>query len=223
MHSFPQRSLEPSVGSYRRSNRRGFKKLGAAVIAVGLMAMVAACGEGNTAGQDAVAVGGQFQFVSPGGKTSISYAPEERKEVQNFEGKDLLTDKPIKLSDFDGKVVVLNSWGQWCGPCRSESDDLQRVQEKLEKDGRGTVLGINVRDSSRSKPQDFVKDNGITYPSLYDPPFKTALALGGIPASVIPTTIVLDKQHRPAHIFLKEVTDDELWKTVKPLLEEPDK
>ena len=115
---------------------------------------------------------------------------------------------------------MLNAWGQWCGPCRSESDDLQRVQEKLEKHGGGTVLGINVRDNVKEKPQDFVKDNGITYPSIYDPPFKTALALGGVPASVIPTTIVLDKQHRPAHIFLKEITDKELWEQVEPLLDE---
>ena len=115
---------------------------------------------------------------------------------------------------------MLNSWGQWCGPCRSESDDLQRVQEKLEKSGKGTVLGINVRETSRQTAQDFVKDNGITYPSIFDPPFKTALALGGLPASVIPTTIVLDKQHRPAHVFLKEVTDKELWDVVEPVMNE---
>ena len=114
--------------------------------------------------------------------------------------------------------MVLNSWGQWCGPCRSESDDLQRVHDKL--GDQGTVLGINVRDNVREKAQDFVKDNGVTYPSIYDPPFKTALALGGVPASVIPTTIVLDKQHRPAHIFLKEVTDQELWAAVEPVLKE---
>ena len=41
-----------------------------------------------------------------------------------------------------------------------------------------------------------------------------------MPASVIPTTIVLDKQHRPAHIFLKEITDKELWEQVEPLLDE---
>lgn len=135
---------------------------------------------------------------------------------------DLLDDSKISLEDFDGQVVVLNSWGQWCGPCRSESDDLQRVQEKLEKSGKGTLLGINVRDNVREKAQDFVRDNGITYPSLYDPPFKSALALGGVPASVIPTTIVLDKQHRPAHIFLKEITDKELWDAVEPMLNEQD-
>lgn len=183
-------------------------------------AALSACGEDNTAGTNAVASGGKFEFVSPGGQTSIHYKPEERKEVADFTGTNLNGDKDINLSDFEGQVVVLNAWGQWCGPCRSESDDLQRVQEKLEKHGGGTVLGINVRDSVKEKPQDFVKDNGITYPSIYDPPFKTALALGGVPASVIPTTIVLDKKHRPAHIFLKEITDKELWEQVEPLLNE---
>lgn len=196
------------------------RKLIAALLATGSVCTLAACGDDSTAGKDAVAVGGGFEFVSPGGQTSIAYAPEDRAPVQNFSGVDLLDDSPIELDDFAGKVVVLNSWGQWCGPCRSESDDLQAVQDKLEADGRGTILGINVRDNIREKAQDFARDNGLTYPSLYDPPFKTALALGGVPASVVPTTIVLDKQHRPAHVFLKEVTEQELWEVVEPILNE---
>jgi len=196
------------------------KTVAGMLTAVALLATVTACSEENTAGTNAVASGGTFEFVSPGGQTSISYPENERKEIQNFSGPALIGDKTINLDDYKGKVVVLNSWGQWCGPCRSESDDLQRVQEKLEKSGKGTVLGINVRETSRQKAQDFVKDNGITYPSIFDPPFKTALALGGLPASVIPTTIVLDKQHRPAHVFLKEVTDKELWDVVEPVMNE---
>ena len=196
------------------------KTVAGMLTAVALLATVTACSEENTAGTNAVASGGTFEFVSPGGQTSISYPENERKEIHNFSGPALIGDKTINLDDYKGKVVVLNSWGQWCGPCRSESDDLQRVQEKLEKSGKGTVLGINVRETSRQKAQDFVKDNGITYPSIFDPPFKTALALGGLPASVIPTTIVLDKQHRPAHVFLKEVTDKELWDVVEPVMNE---
>ncbi|KAB1504407.1 TlpA family protein disulfide reductase [Corynebacterium sp. 320] len=200
--------------------RRATKAAAAALLATATTLSLAACGDNTTAGTDAVAVGGTFEFVSPGGKTSISYPEGERKPIQNFSGKDLLDDSEISLSDFDGQIVVLNSWGQWCGPCRSESDDLQNVQEKLEKAKAGTILGINVKDPIREKAQDFVRDNGITYPSLYDPPFKTALALGGLPASVIPTTIVLDKQHRPAHVFLKEITDQELWDVIEPLIDE---
>nr|WP_313958060.1 TlpA disulfide reductase family protein [Corynebacterium glyciniphilum] len=159
--------------------------------------------------------------MSPGGQTDITYAEADRQPVGNLRGESLMdAGEMIGLDDFEGKVVVLNAWGQWCGPCRSEADDLERVQERLVADGGGTLLGINVRDSVREKAQDFVADNALTYPSIYDPPFKSALALGGFPASVIPTTIVLDKQHRPAKIFLREVSDEDLWNAVEPLLNE---
>jgi len=203
----------------RITSRKALAAVATAALALGGLT---ACGEGST-GDDAVAVGGTFEFVSPGGQTSISYAPDERKEVAGLSGESLMEEgKTIDLEDYKGQAVVLNSWGQWCGPCRSEADDLERIQEKLDKRGDGTVLGINVRDPAREKAQNFVKTYGITYPSVYDPPFKSAMRLGGIPASVVPTTIVLDKQHRPAHIFLKEVTDDELWKVLEPILDEDD-
>lgn len=196
------------------------KKFIAVLTLVATAGTLVACGEENTAGGNAVAIGGTFEFVSPGGQTSISYPPEDREKIGNINGVNLITDEEMSLDEFDGQVVVLNSWGQWCGPCRSESDDLQRVHERMQRTGKGTLLGINVKDFSRAKAQNFVKDNGITYPSLYDPPFKSALALGGVPTSVIPTTIVLDKQHRPAHIFLQEVTEEQLWDVVEPILNE---
>ena len=159
--------------------------------------------------------GDTFAFHSPGGQVEIFYDEAERKPLEDFSGESLMEPgEEIALSDFDGQIVVLNAWGQWCAPCRSESDDLQYVQEQMEKQGIGTVLGINVRDNVRQAPIDFVKDNGITYPSIYDPAFVNAGALGGIPASVIPTTIILDKQHRPAKVFLREVDHTMLMKAV---------
>lgn len=190
----------------------------AAMIAT-LAITLAGCSADQTAGQDAVAIGGTWTFVSPGGKTEIVYPVEERKPIAQFSGESLAEpEKTIKLEDFAGKVVVINAWGQWCAPCRSESDDLQEVHEALGEDG--TVLGINVRDFNADAARDFLADNGLTYPSIYDPPFKTAAAMGGVPASVIPTTIVLDKQHRPAAVFLREVTAKDLLEVTKPLVEE---
>ena len=190
----------------------------AAMIAA-LAITLAGCSADQTAGQDAVAIGGTWTFVSPGGKTEIVYPVEERKPIAQFSGESLAEpEKTIKLEDFAGKVVVINAWGQWCAPCRSESDDLQEVHEALGEDG--TVLGINVRDFNADAARDFLADNGLTYPSIYDPPFKTAAAMGGVPASVIPTTIVLDKQHRPAAVFLREVTAKDLLEVTKPLVEE---
>ncbi|KXB54653.1 antioxidant, AhpC/TSA family [Corynebacterium sp. CMW7794] len=192
-------------------------KIAIAVVVAGLT--LSACTSDNA--DQAVAQGGTFEFISPGGQTVIEYPAEERKPLQDFSGESLLEEgRTISLSDFKDEIVVLNSWGQWCAPCRSESDDLQRVQEELDKRGTGTILGINVRDYNPDISRDFVKDNGITYPSIYDPPFKTAAALGGVPTSVVPTTIVLDKQHRPAAVLLKETTDKELLEIIDKLEQE---
>lgn len=180
-----------------------------AVLATLAAASIVLAGCQGAAGDDAVAVGGTFQFHSPGGQTDIFYAEEERAPIQNLQGEwlqELDQQKTLDLAEYEGQVVVLNAWGQWCGPCRSESDDLQEVHEHLQSTNQGTVLGINVRDYNPDISMDFLTDNGITYPSLYDPPFKTAALLGGVPASVVPTTIVLDKQHRPAAVFLREIT-----------------
>lgn len=162
--------------------------------------------------------GGNFAFHSPGGQREIFYEEADRKPLAGLEGKSLTEEgQTISLSDFEDQVVVLNAWGQWCAPCRAEVDDLQQVHEYLQEQNSGTVLGINVRDPNPQIALDFLADNGATYPSIYDPPFKTAANLGGVPSSVIPTTIVLDKQHRPAAVFLREITADDLLEVIDRL------
>ena len=199
----------------------------AAAAATAALLLPAACLTGCAQEEDnahnAVASGGTFEFVSPGGQTEIRYDEAERKPLKEFGGESLMDEgKTINLSDFDDQIVVLNSWGQWCAPCRAESDDLQRVQDEMEDRGVGTVLGINVRDFNREISQDLVKDNGVNYPSIYDPPFKTAGALGGVPTSVVPTTIVLDKQHRPAAVFLRGIEDKDIISVIDDLEKEQD-
>lgn len=163
-----------------------------------------------------------FTFHSPGGQTEIFYDEAERAPLPDFAGESLIEPgTQISLSDFDGQIVVLNAWGQWCAPCRAEIDDLQEVQEHLQDLNAGTVLGINVRDHQPEIARDFIADNGVTYPSIYDPPFRTAAALGGVPTSAIPTTIVLDKQHRPAAVFLREITADDIIEVTDRLAAEP--
>lgn len=118
-------------------------------VAVITAVTLVACSSGDGA-QNAVAVGGTFQFHSPGGQTEIVYAEEERAPLSDFSGPSLMEEgEEISLSDFEGEVVVLNAWGQWCAPCRAEVDDLQLVQETLDPLG-GTVLGINVRDYNQT-------------------------------------------------------------------------
>ena len=197
------------------------RAVGAVLAAAAIALPLAGCSQDSDNAQNAVATGGNFEFITPGGEKVINYEESERKPLRTFSGEDVRdTDKTISLEDYDGEIVVLNSWGQWCAPCRAEADDLQEVHSELQKRKIGTVLGINVRDYNPQVSNDFLEDNGLKYPSIYDPPFKTAAALGGVPTSVVPTTIVLDKQHRPATVFLRSITAKDVMDVVDKLEKE---
>ncbi|TDL12455.1 TlpA family protein disulfide reductase [Mycolicibacterium obuense] len=177
---------------------------------------------GCSTGSDAVAQGGSFEFVAPGGKTDIVYdPPTERGTPGPVSGPDLMdTGKTLSLSDFDGKVVVLNVWGQWCGPCRTEITELEKVYLAT-KDRGVAFLGIDVRDNNIDAARDFVVDRGVTFPSIYDPAMRTLIAFGGrYPTTVIPSTVVLDRQHRVAAVFLRELLATDLQPVVERLAAE---
>lgn len=197
------------------------RTVGAVLAAAAIALPLAGCSQDADKAQNAVATGGNFEFITPGGEKVINYEESERKPLRTFSGEDVRDrDKTISLEDYEGEIVVLNSWGQWCAPCRAEADDLQEIHTELQKRNLGTVLGINVRDYNPQVSNDFLEDNGLEYPSIYDPPFKTAAALGGVPTSVVPTTIVLDKQHRPATVFLRSITAQDVMDVVDKLEKE---
>jgi thiol-disulfide isomerase/thioredoxin len=177
---------------------------------------------GCSTGDDAVAQGGTFEFVAPGGKTDITYdPPESRHQPGRISGPEL-TDptKTVSLDDFPGKVVVINVWGQWCGPCRSEITELQKVYEAT-RDRGVAFLGIDVRDNNRDAAVDFVVDRKVTFPSIYDPAMRTMIAFGGrYPTTVIPSTVVLDRKHRVAAVFLRELLAEDLQPLVERLAAE---
>lgn len=187
------------------------------VIVAAVLTAATAC----TTGTGAVAQGGEFRFVSPGGQQEIFYdPPADRGRVEGVAGDSLLDEgTTISLADFRGQVVVLNLWGAWCPPCRSEADDLQLVHERLQQSG-GVVLGVDVRDN-RDAAADFVRDRGLTYPSIFDPPGRSLLALDGYPRTTVPSTIVLDREHRVAAVFLREILADDLLPVVERVAAEP--
>ncbi|MPZ00532.1 MAG: redoxin domain-containing protein [Actinophytocola sp.] len=101
-----------------------------------------------------------------------------------------------------------------CGPCRHEMPELQRVHEKTRDEGV-RLLGIDVRDHARHAPADFMANLGVTYPSIYDPPGRTLLNFRGYPRNIVPSTIVLDRQHRVAAVFLKPLLEEDLLPVVR--------
>lgn len=190
------------------------RRLAVALVAVLLLA-------GCSTSKDAVAVGGEFRFVAPGGRTTILYdPPESRGRVSGIAGDSLLRPgETVGLDDYAGQVVVLNIWGYWCGPCRAEVPDLQFVLEQTAADGVA-VLGIDVRDD-RQAATDFLHDRGVTYDSIYDNPGRTLAALSGYPRNTVPSTLVLDRQHRVAAVYLTAIRVSELIPLVQRLAAEP--
>lgn len=97
------------------------------------------------------------------------------------------------LSDYKGKVVLLNFWATWCGPCVMEIPDLIKLQEKYGEKGF-QIVGLSA-DDNLELAADFAKEHGINYPVLLVPTdgdSREALRpLGAI--SGLPTSILLDK------------------------------
>jgi thiol-disulfide isomerase/thioredoxin len=187
-----------------------------------IAAAVAGLLVGCSTGDDAVAQGGTFEFVAPGGKTDIFYdPPDHRGRPGPVSGPDLMDpNRTLSVDDFAGKVVVINVWGQWCGPCRAEVTQLEQVYNATRASGV-QLLGIDVRDNNRQAAQDFVNDRKVTFPSIYDPAMRTMIAFGGkYPTSVIPSTLVLDRQHRVAAVFLRELLAEDLQPVVQRIADE---
>lgn len=97
---------------------------------------------------------------------------------------------PVKLSNYFGKPIVLNFWASWCGPCQMEMPDFQEKYETL--DGQVQFLMINMTDGSRetvTSASEFIKDQGYTFPVLYDTETDAAAAYS---ANSLPTTYFID-------------------------------
>jgi len=133
-------------------------------------------------------------------RLSVLGAPEQRRS----------------LSQFRGKVVVLNVWASWCPPCVKELPLLQRTQMGLIARG-ATVVGLNARDVT-SDALGSVRRFGLTYPSLRDPDADLARAFG---TANYPETFVLDRRGRIAAKRRGPVDQAWLDATLPRLLAEP--
>lgn len=189
------------------------------IVVMSAAALLAGCSTGD----DAVAQGGTFEFVAPGGKTDIFYDPPSSRGTPGpLSGPELMDpSRTVGLTDFPGQVVVINVWGQWCGPCRAEISQLQTVYDATKAQGVA-FLGIDVRDNEAQSARDFVIDRKVTFPSIYDPSMRTMIAFGGrYPTTVIPSTVVLDREHRVAAVFLRELLAEDLLPLIRRLASEP--
>ncbi|GAA1604845.1 TlpA family protein disulfide reductase [Kribbella catacumbae] len=141
------------------------------------------------------------------------YAPD-RPAAPRLKGT-TLDGASFDLATLRGKVVVINTWGSWCSPCRAEADDLARVARETAS-GPVRFVGIDTRDNSAAA-QAFVRSFDITYPSVVDTDGQVLLAFRRVlPVNAVPATLILDRDGRVAarvigrvdHSTLRGLVDD---------------
>ena len=119
-----------------------------------------------------------------------------------------LQGKSLSVS-YPGHVTVINVWGSWCTPCREEAPDFAEAYQKFA--GKGVeFVGIDSRDDNAAALA-YDSQFGIKFPSLQDPNETLVLALKQIiPATSVPSTVIVDADGKVAVRALGGITEPEL-------------
>jgi cytochrome c biogenesis protein CcmG, thiol:disulfide interchange protein DsbE len=119
------------------------------------------------------------------------------------------------LAEERGKVVLVNFWATWCGPCREETPALVHLAEDYRASGV-SVVGVSLDENSPHAVREFVKRYRMTYPVLM-PPADSPVASS---VSSLPTTLLIDRQGRVAKTYVGAVRGAVFRRDVDALLGE---
>jgi thiol-disulfide isomerase/thioredoxin len=151
-------------------------------------------------------------FVLP---PSTALSQSEQK-APPLELKDL-RGRRHRLSDYKGKVVLLNFWATWCPPCRAEVPDLVKWQREYGGEGL-QVIGVTYPPTDRGQVRAFVHRHKVTYPVLLGTQATKALFFEG---ETLPVTVVIDGEGNIRERIEGIVLAEEFEEKIKPLLRQP--
>ena len=192
-------------------------RLVALAVAAALALGVSACGSDPNSIAAQARSGDRKGFISGDGSVQRISA-DKRDAAISLKGT-TVDGKPWTMDQARGKVLVVNVWGSWCGPCVAEAGDLQKAWSSYAKaDKPVQFLGLDFKEGPDAGAA-FLRSRGITYPSLAYDGGLPVLALRG-KAPTVPTTLVLDTHGRIAARVLGPVDPSTLSGLVDDVLAE---
>lgn len=155
---------------------------------------------------------GLFLTVIVVGCGSATTQPALAKKAPDFQVKDI-EGSAFKLSDYSGKVILVNFFATWCPPCRMEMPDFNEIAKEYK--GNVVIIGINVGRENIAKVQQFVESNNLQ--------FKIAMDDGNIsalygPISAIPVSVLIDKDFNIAKRYIGMRSKEVFVRDIEALL-----
>ena len=130
----------------------------------------------------------------------------------------------VSLNQLKGKVVLLNFWGTWCGPCRREIPDFIELSKKYKKDGL-EIVGVTLTSGSSDKIRGFADNWGINYTLLTDIEGNETQMVTSLYSQVtgqritgIPTTFIIDREGYIRQRYVGPRSEAVFYKDLKPYL-----
>ncbi len=149
---------------------------------------------------------------APSAKAAVKPV-KERKKAPEFSLKDS-TGKALKLSDLKGKVVLLNFWATWCGPCKIEIPWFIEFEQKY-KDKGFAVLGVSMDEEGWKDVKPYVDSKKINYRVVVGDD-TTATLYGGVDS--LPTTFILDREGKIAAVHVGLVSKSDYASDIEQVL-----
>lgn len=144
---------------------------------------------------------------------AASSSKEAPKPAPAWELKDV-NGKRVKSDDFKGKVVLLDFWATWCGPCKAEIPGFIQLHKKYSDKGV-VVIGISMDEEGPAVVKKFIEKNNVNYPIVMADK-NTPDLFGGVEA--IPTTFIIDREGQIVNKHEGQTEKSEFESEIKKLL-----
>ena len=123
--------------------------------------------------------------------------------LPSFHATDARTGRPVSLTDYRGKVVLLNIWATWCDPCRLEMPSMEKLSERL-KGADFRVVAVSVDKDGPDVVMKFVNDLGLHFDILHD---RSGAIQQTLQTTGVPESYVIDR----SGVIIKKVIGAEMW------------